>query len=55
MDEVENQKELTETLTKIYLDETDISEEQLKDIMSHELWLNSKKCLELGLIDSILS
>lgn len=55
MDEVENQKELTETLTKIYLDETDISEEQLRDIMSHELWLNSKKCLELGLIDSILS
>jgi len=55
MDEVENQKELTETVMKIYLEETNMPEEQLKDILSHELWLNSEKCLELGLIDSILS
>ena len=55
MDEIENQKELTETVVKIYLEETNMSEDQLKDILSHELWLNSEKCLELGLIDSILS
>jgi len=34
---------------------TDIeTETKLNDILDHDLWMNSKECLEYGLVDEIL-
>jgi ATP-dependent protease ClpP protease subunit len=53
MDEIENQKELTEKLHKIYLEETKMDEDKLEGLLTRELWLNSETCLEAGLADNI--
>jgi len=52
-DEIENQKSLTEKIRQIYLENTKMNEETLDELLKHEFWLNSDKCLELGLVDSI--
>jgi len=31
-----------------------MKEKELKDMLDHELWLDSEKCLELGLIDEVI-
>jgi len=53
MDEVENQKELTERLREIYLVETKMQEKELDDLLKRELWLNSEVCLNVGLVDVV--
>jgi ATP-dependent protease ClpP protease subunit len=53
MDEIENQKELTEKLHRIYLEETNMDEDKLESLLARELWLNSETCLEAGLVDNI--
>ena len=52
-DEIENQRELYERLIKIYLENTNFKKKELKDLLEHELWLNSEKCVEKGLVDEI--
>jgi ATP-dependent protease ClpP protease subunit len=53
-DEIENQKNLYEKLTAIYLENSNMTKEHLDDLLKHELWLDADKCLELGLIDEII-
>ena len=53
-DEIENQKNLYEKLTMIYLENSKMSQEELDDLLKHELWLSADRCLELGLIDKII-
>ena len=53
MDEVENQKVLPTKIRQIYLENTKMSEETLDELLGHEFWLDSDKCLELGLVDII--
>ena len=53
MDEVSNQKSLYDKVVSLYLEYTDIKEEELKELLDHELWLDADKCLELGLIDKV--
>lgn len=53
-DEIENQKNLYEKLVSVYEENSNMSREELDDLLKHELWLNSEKCLELGLIDKII-
>jgi len=53
MDEVENQKVLTAKIRQIYLENTKMNEETLDELLGHEFWLDSDKCLELGLVDII--
>ena len=53
-DEIENQKNLYEKVTKIYLNNCNMEAEELEDLLKHELWLNAEKCLELGLVDKII-
>ena len=53
MDEIENQKELTEKMKNIYLQETKMDAEFLEELLARELWLPSERCLELGLVDAI--
>lgn len=52
-DEIENQKNIYEKLSAIYLKNSSMSQEELDDLLKHELWLPAEKCLELGLIDKI--
>jgi|TARA_Y100000034_G_scaffold47441_1_gene58410 ATP-dependent Clp endopeptidase proteolytic subunit ClpP len=53
IDEIENQKLIYSTVKKIYLDRTKMDADQLDEMLKHELWLSSEKCLELGLVDEI--
>ena len=53
IDEIENQKSVTQKIKKIYLAHTNMDEETLNDLLEHELWLDAEKCLELGLVDLI--
>ena len=53
MDEVENQKTLTEKIRRIYLENSKMDEECLDELLAHELWLDSDNCIELGLADYI--
>ena len=54
IDEIENQKVIFDTIKKIYLETSKIDEESLEDLLKHELWLPSERCLELGLVDIII-
>lgn len=54
LDEVENQNLLMEKIKNIYKEKTKLDDETLDEMLSHDLWLNAEKCLELGLVDKIL-
>ena len=53
MDEITNQKSLYDKVVNLYLRHTNIEEEALKEMLDHELWLDSEKCVELGLVDKV--
>ena len=53
-DEIENQKNLYEKLSAVYLENSKMSQEELDDLLKHELWLPAERCLKLGLIDKII-
>ena len=53
-DEIQNQKELYERITAIYLENTKFKKKELEEILQHELWLNAKTCVKKGLSDKIL-
>ena len=53
-DEIQNQKELYDKITDIYLKNTNFKKKELEDILQHELWLNAKTCIKKGLADKIL-
>lgn len=52
-DEIQNQKELYDAITNIYLERTNFTREELEDLLQHELWLNSATCIEKGLADAL--
>tara|TARA_R110000824_G_scaffold60853_2_gene162317 strand:+ start:7586 stop:8149 length:564 start_codon:yes stop_codon:yes gene_type:complete len=54
IDEIENQKNIFQTIKKVYLDTTKIEDDDLEELLKHELWLPAEKCLELGLVDSVV-
>ena len=54
MDEVENQQKMYEKIRGIYLEKTKMDEKKLDELLNHELWLDAEKCVELGLVDTIL-
>ena len=54
IDEIENQKNIFKAVKDVYLRKCKISEEELEELLRHELWLPAEKCLEMGLIDKIL-
>jgi ATP-dependent protease ClpP protease subunit len=53
MDEVENQKNIYGKIKKIYLENSDISEEDLDELLQHELWLDVETCMQHGFIDKV--
>ena len=40
-------------IIKLYQDNASIPKKQLKDILKHDLWWDSKTCLKYGLVDEI--
>lgn len=54
LDEIENQKHVTDTIQKIYVDHTKMKEKELQSILKRELHMPAAKCLELGLIDEVI-
>ena len=50
IDEIENQKSITEKIKNIYLQRTKMKKKVLDNLLEHELWLDCNKCLELGLV-----
>ena len=52
-DEFINLKKLTKKIKSIYKEHTTIEKEQLKGLLKRDLWLDSKECLEYGLVDKV--
>lgn len=52
-DEVENLKVLTDKIVEIYKKNTSLNEDELDNILKHDLWWDSKKCLDSKLVDKI--
>ncbi|MDB4430279.1 ATP-dependent Clp protease proteolytic subunit [bacterium] len=53
-DDMENNKHLMETIKSIYKEYTKVPMKKLNEILKHDLWFDSKTCLELGLVDEII-
>ena len=52
--EYSNLVEFMEIIKKTYLSRSNISSENLDDLLKQDLWLNSAKSLEYGFIDEIV-
>ena len=53
-DEMKNNKKLMKMIVDIYLEHTDVDKEKINEILEHDLWWSSKKCLKLKLVDKVL-
>ena len=53
-DEISNLDFFNNNAKDIYFENSNISEETLDKLLSDELWIDAKQCLELGLIDEII-
>ena len=53
-DEHENCTVLMETIKRIMDKYTKIPSKKINEILKHDLWFDSKKCLEYGLVDEII-
>lgn len=52
-DQIANLKYVMMKLKRIYRKNTNIPKKQLALLLKHDLMLNSKKCIELGLVDEV--
>jgi len=52
-DEYKNLQETMKKLIKLYVKNSNILKKDLKKMLKHDLWLNSGKCIEYGLVDEI--
>jgi ATP-dependent Clp endopeptidase proteolytic subunit ClpP len=53
-DDMENCKNLMVLIKDIYLKTTKLKEDELDEILKHDLWWNAEKCKKTGLVDKIL-
>lgn len=53
-DEFVNQELLMTKIKDIYRAHTKLGEEELEELLKHDLWLDANRCLELGLVDVVL-
>ena len=53
-EEINNFNHFMGNLRNIYLENSDVDEEELDKLLRSELWLSSEKCLELGFVDEII-
>jgi ATP-dependent Clp protease protease subunit len=53
-DDMENNKHLMATIKDIYKAYTNLPMKKLNEILQHDLWFDSRTCLEYGLVDEIV-
>ena len=53
-DELKNQEKLMHTVKNIYLETSKLSEEELTDLMKHDLWMDSETIIKNGFADQII-
>jgi ATP-dependent Clp protease protease subunit len=53
-DDMENNRRIMKMIKDIYKQYTKVPMKQIDDILKHDIWFDSAKCLELGLVDQIL-
>lgn len=54
LDEVENSKVLMSKLKQIYTEDTNLSRRQIDSLVTKELYMDSKQCLENGIVGTIM-
>ena len=52
-DEFKNLQDLMDKIKSMYKDNTKIPKKELNEILKHDLWLDSDKCLKYGLVDEL--
>ena len=52
-EDMQNDTTFMETLYKLYKEHTKMSLPQIKEALKHDLWWDSSKCIEKGLVDGI--
>ena len=52
-DEFKNLQDLMKKIKEIYKEYTTIPKKELNELLNHDLWLDSEKCLKYGLVDEI--
>lgn len=53
-DELKNQEKIMHTVKNIYLEKGKLVEDQLTDLMKHDLWLDSETVIKYGFADEII-
>jgi len=53
-DEMENLDNIMNIVINLYLNNTNIDEFKLKELLKKDIWLDSKTCLNYGLVDKII-
>lgn len=53
-DELKNQEKLMHTVKNIYLEKGKLTDDQLTDLMKHDLWLDSETVIKYGFADEII-
>lgn len=53
-DEVKNLDNLMDMIRRTYQEKTRVPHDKLDEILKHDIWFPSEKCLEYGLVDEIL-
>ena len=52
-DDFKNLQDLMEKMKKMYKDRTKMNKKELNDILKHDLWFDSDKCIKCGLVDEM--
>lgn len=53
-DEIRNQEMLMDTIKRSYKEYSKMSDDEIKELLKHDLWLDSKTALDFGLVDEII-
>ena len=53
-DDMENNRRIMKMIKDIYKQYTKVPMKQIDEILKHDLWFESSKCIELGLVDQVL-
>jgi len=53
-DEYKNLQETMKKIIKLYVKNSSIIKKDLKKMLKHDLWFDSNKCIEYGLVDEII-
>tara|TARA_B110000114_G_C14720467_1_gene249056 strand:- start:56 stop:523 length:468 start_codon:yes stop_codon:yes gene_type:complete len=53
-DEIQNLDFFMENVEDVYIQNSNITKHELRQLLSNELWINSRECMRLGLVDEII-